>query len=237
MWIVTFAIDDICFDFYSDSGVIIDPQKHDLSQPATIDALKIALALHPLIVSFFDYNQGHLHWNRIPDQGTPAWDYFAYRLSEDDHLQWPYSIGLQIEAHERITAVSQFFLDEMDLLAALKQTEESRIAHGLPPPLQPKAEKKQRKVLAGHVYLLKSDTGHFKIGRTINIKSRAKTFGVTLPFEVEFAHTIECQDTQATELKLHTIFAGKRVNGEWFSLTPEDVAWIKTLKTDKDIKQ
>lgn len=83
----------------------------------------------------------------------------------------------------------------------------------------------------GYVYLLQSNSGHFKIGRTSNPKNRAKTFGVQLPFEVEFLCLIQTPDMHALEQDLHSHFVEKRINGEWFELTPEDVAYIKEMAT------
>lgn len=81
----------------------------------------------------------------------------------------------------------------------------------------------------GYVYLLKSVTGFWKIGRTVNPKDRLKTFGVKLPFEVEYEHLIPCRDHIELERSLHKQFADKRVNGEWFDLSPEDIAVIKSI--------
>lgn len=81
----------------------------------------------------------------------------------------------------------------------------------------------------GYVYLLQSQSGHYKIGLTKNPEHRAKTFGIQLPFEVEFICLIQTEDMPTLETELHTRFADKRVNGEWFNLAPEDVEYIKGL--------
>jgi hypothetical protein len=82
----------------------------------------------------------------------------------------------------------------------------------------------------GYVYLVQSPTGAYKIGRAKNPKDRVRTFGVKLPFEIELIHTIEAADYKVAERQLHERFAPKRVNGEWFNLTPEDVASIKSIE-------
>jgi hypothetical protein len=81
----------------------------------------------------------------------------------------------------------------------------------------------------GYVYLLKSVSGHWKIGRSGNPNNRLKTFGIQLPFEVEFEHLIQTCDMSKSEATLHAQFASKRVNGEWFNLSPDDVAYIKSI--------
>ena len=82
----------------------------------------------------------------------------------------------------------------------------------------------------GFVYLLKAVDGSYKIGKTLNPKSRKKTFDVRLPFKVDYVHTIETDDMHALEKALHLRFADKRLRGsEFFSLTPDDVQFIVSL--------
>lgn len=83
---------------------------------------------------------------------------------------------------------------------------------------------------SGFLYLVKSDRGYYKIGKTKNPDDRQRTFGVQLPFEVEFVHVIESDAYHWAEEQLHARFSGQRIKGEWFDLTEEDVAWIKSLK-------
>lgn len=82
----------------------------------------------------------------------------------------------------------------------------------------------------GYVYLVQSPTTYYKIGRTVNPADRMKTFKVTLPFEVEFKHLIKTNDMYTLERDLHTKYAARRVNGEWFALTEDDVAEICAMK-------
>ncbi|WP_276917436.1 GIY-YIG nuclease family protein [Aneurinibacillus aneurinilyticus] len=80
----------------------------------------------------------------------------------------------------------------------------------------------------GFVYIIREDyTGRYKIGKTKKLDARLKLFNVDLPFEVELVHSIHTQNCDETERLLHEHFAHKRVNGEWFDLTEEDIAWIK----------
>lgn len=81
----------------------------------------------------------------------------------------------------------------------------------------------------GYVYLLKAENGYYKIGRTKSPKDRIKTFGVKLPFKVEFEHLIQTDDMEGLEAELHFTFADKRLDGEWFNLTSGDVEYIKAM--------
>lgn len=81
----------------------------------------------------------------------------------------------------------------------------------------------------GFVYLLQSPTSAYKIGRTNSPEDRMRTFGIQLPFEVEYIALIPTSDMVALERALHSRFASQRINGEWFALTPEDIEYIKGL--------
>lgn len=81
----------------------------------------------------------------------------------------------------------------------------------------------------GFVYLLRSPTSFWKIGRAANPADRLKTFGVQLPFEVEYEHLIPVSDMVAAELYLHNQFAHRRTKGEWFALTDADILEIKAI--------
>lgn len=82
----------------------------------------------------------------------------------------------------------------------------------------------------GFVYLVREINGpHYKIGHTINPDNRARIFGVTLPYHVEYEAVIQTDDMYTLEADLHEQFEDKRGNGEWFALTPDDVDYIKGL--------
>lgn len=83
---------------------------------------------------------------------------------------------------------------------------------------------------SGYVYLIQSESGHYKIGRTKDINDRMHTFNVKLPMQYEPLHVITCVDCYQVEKELHQKFASKRINGEWFDLTGTDVAYIKSIK-------
>ena len=76
----------------------------------------------------------------------------------------------------------------------------------------------------GYVYILKSEVGHYKIGRTTHPDNRQKTFSVKLPFRVEYELVIKSDDYVTLEEELHTRFDYCRLDGEWFDLTEGDIA-------------
>ncbi len=82
----------------------------------------------------------------------------------------------------------------------------------------------------GYVYLVKAVDGSYKIGKTVNPKSRKRTFDVRLPFKVEYVHVIQTDDMGKLEKALHTRFAAKRLSGsEFFALDDADVQFILSL--------
>jgi hypothetical protein len=83
----------------------------------------------------------------------------------------------------------------------------------------------------GYVYLVRAlhKDDLYKIGRTGNPDDRMRTFSVKLPFAVEYSCLIKTDDMYALESELHTRFARNRVDGEWFTLTDDDVRYIHAL--------
>lgn len=80
----------------------------------------------------------------------------------------------------------------------------------------------------GYVYVIRSPYG-FKIGKTVNMKSRTRLFEVKLPFSITVEHYAWFADYSAAEHELHRTFHAKRLEGEWFDLEPGDIAYIRTL--------
>ena len=78
----------------------------------------------------------------------------------------------------------------------------------------------------GYLYLLRGVHGFYKIGLSDTPQDRVATLGVQLPFAIEVTHLIKTNNMKAAEGRLHTRYADKRVNGEWFKLDETDVTAI-----------
>lgn len=79
-----------------------------------------------------------------------------------------------------------------------------------------------------YVYLLHEKINKTtKIGYTKNVNRRLTEFKVDLPYPVDLIHTIECVKGREVEKLLHQHFKSKRVGGEWFHLSIDDIANIK----------
>jgi hypothetical protein len=77
-------------------------------------------------------------------------------------------------------------------------------------------------VRPGWVYILGSDLGFVKIGKTTGLDRRIARLSIQLPFPTHVLGIIFWPDVDKLEHDLHEQFADKRVNGEWFRLTPDD---------------
>jgi hypothetical protein len=78
----------------------------------------------------------------------------------------------------------------------------------------------------GGVYLLGSGV-HFKIGKANDFEQRIKQVKLQLPEKTVEIHRIYTDDPLGIESYWHRRFAAKRLNGEWFALTEEDVEVFK----------
>jgi hypothetical protein len=86
-------------------------------------------------------------------------------------------------------------------------------------------------VAHGYVYLFRHGTRReFKIGKTRNPLRREGEVRIELPHEIEPIHRIETDDPDGVESYWHRRFEAKRLRGEWFALSQEDVRAFRRWK-------
>lgn len=83
----------------------------------------------------------------------------------------------------------------------------------------------------GFVYLIKHGSRReYKIGKTNDRLRREGEISLQLPEKIAPIHYIETDDPSGIENYWHKRFAEKRKEGEWFSLSEEDVRNFKRWK-------
>jgi hypothetical protein len=81
----------------------------------------------------------------------------------------------------------------------------------------------------GFVYLIKSGR-NFKIGKANSVDVRHRQLKIQLPQAAEVIHRIKTDDPFGIEAYWHRRFADKRLNGEWFALSADDIKAFRRRK-------
>ena len=87
----------------------------------------------------------------------------------------------------------------------------------------PPSPRNKSKRVVGYVYLAKHGRD-FKIGRSNDVSRRRREISLLLPQELEHVHIIETDDPEGIEGYWHRRFEARRLRGEWFRLSADDVA-------------
>jgi hypothetical protein len=92
-----------------------------------------------------------------------------------------------------------------------------------------KSKTQDRQKVAGYAYLAQSGL-QFKIGKSRNPQKRILQLSTASAHLITLVCSIATDDMTATESELHQRFADKRIRGEWFALSPDDVEAIKAME-------
>jgi hypothetical protein len=209
-WVRTIAVDEYLFSLVdggdAQRGVVVPPDA-DLTDKAYLYALARAQAAYKFVSAFVEleeYHYGLVKFGEMPG---------AQRIEE----------LLKLIDSQDFWSFDENKLTEFRLMLNRGYVAARRADMRVVPPPQ------RKKATRGYVYLVQSPTGYYKIGRTNNPNNRLKTFGVQLPFEIEFVALISTDDMFDLEAQLHKKYETKRTGGEWFALDPADVEYIKGL--------
>jgi len=130
--------------------------------------------------------------------------------------------------NERIELVRQYakehpeYSDVLDILPQSQEPESGRS------PVDAGATTKE-----GYVYMALLKLGRekrYKIGNTVHVDRRMSQISVQLPEKEELVHAISTDDAYGIEDYWHRRFVAKHTNGEWFSLSREDIQAFKRRK-------
>ena len=92
----------------------------------------------------------------------------------------------------------------------------------------PEKEEHNEPAEIGYVYLMQHGSRReYKIGRTNNTIRREGEIDIELPHGAEPVHVIKTDDAAGIESYWHRRFAAKRLKGEWFALSADDVRAFK----------
>lgn len=80
---------------------------------------------------------------------------------------------------------------------------------------------------AKFVYFIRESHGLVKIGKTVDIRRRISSLSSILPYNIEPILVIETPKADLLETYLHQFFIDKRVKGEWFDLSENDIEVVK----------
>jgi hypothetical protein len=86
------------------------------------------------------------------------------------------------------------------------------------------SDEKKKENNAGYIYLIKSTSGHHKIGKSKDPERRLAELkkGLTIgPFDLEIVSYHEVSDMDTVESYYHNLFKKERIGGEWFLLSEE----------------
>lgn len=178
---------------------LLVPIEADLTDHDYVRALRQAQKLWPCLVAFRDI----YYARRKPAEGM--------NKRECNHL---------LDAFDLLKHQTRFRINDATLLFELSIRDRLKTLE---------REQTRERNRAGYVYLIKSPTRYYKIGKTGNPDDRMRTFNVKLPFEVSYLCLIKTDDMHLLEKELHERFSSKRVNGEWFRLKKADIAYIMQL--------
>jgi hypothetical protein len=172
---------------------------------------------------------------KIPDDELFSKVAEAFRHYGKVPTQAEFKMYRNIDAAFPASIMDKRFPTKAELIASLREwaTEAGGyddVLAMLPAPSPAPTERPTRGAAKdGFVYLLRSGA-HYKIGKSDEIERRIKEIKVALPEATTLEHTITTDDPSGIEAYWHRRFADRRMNGEWFKLTPADILAFKRRK-------
>lgn len=124
-----------------------------------------------------------------------------------------YLLGNEENSQKAYQALQE--AEEKEMIANHDRLESERIAG-------PKDASK----ISGFIYIIKAKN-IYKIGRSQHFESRVNVYRTENPFKTTVIFQKKVDGYVEVEKDLLDMFKDKRVKGEWFKLSKEDILWIK----------
>lgn len=140
---------------------------------------------------------------------------------------------LQLAQHEEMSLiVDNFVRERLDYHQGVAVTVSAPQPTTTQPTSLPALPLRPR--VTGHVYILRSEAGQYKVGCSRELQRRIGGIAASLPFSVDLVHSIKTDDMERLERGLHTVYssAQRRINGEWFHLSADDIAYLIGLGSE-----
>jgi hypothetical protein len=91
---------------------------------------------------------------------------------------------------------------------------------------------------SGYIYILSTDCGLVKIGRTTELTTRISSIQSSSPLKLKLLNSFWAYDCVKIEKSLHNRFALKCIHGEWFKLNTVELEYLTTmLGEDRQLEQ
>jgi hypothetical protein len=84
----------------------------------------------------------------------------------------------------------------------------------------------------GYVYFIKGThkgEEKYKIGKAMDLESRMRSFEVIIPFDIDVIYAVRVKNPLKLESLLHQTYSEKRVQGEWFDFTKDEIILVVFL--------
>jgi hypothetical protein len=91
-------------------------------------------------------------------------------------------------------------------------------------------ERRSNQARPGFIYVIRCGP-YYKIGLSKQLDRRIKTLSIQLPHPVEVVMTAPVGNMYRHEQELHSVFSDRRMNGEWFQLSEQDLETIRAMYT------
>jgi DNA-binding MarR family transcriptional regulator len=84
----------------------------------------------------------------------------------------------------------------------------------------------------GYIYIARAgQSTRYKIGKSMDVTKRIKQMQTDSAEPIALVHMFLTQHKERTEKYLHQRFKHQKLQGEWYTLTETDIAWLTSLET------